>query len=410
MATDGIVLSPDVWDRVRRMLLDYERRGPAAGPQPRRGPAGERDSKWFTYRNDSGEAIPAYACLQLTGNAFDDSGRVILTVAKPNADSIAGCPLNGHRSVAIGGFGRCTFEPWRALYNAASTPAFGESWGSEANQWPIKKGNTGFQILGAHTTGSGARVSVRPESAGSVEPIRFELTSALIAGGTANAKRVIWNGLAYVTTDEPTITVRDFTTPGTWQGAIGYQGWCLSKTDRAEIVTGQGNFEIIWMESDVFGTNTTPGATSVGPYTTDSTWMRIRGSGSGGANAVSYRRLMDYGSEFRLRVKQNGVYLMLFNCTALAVATAPSGKIKYLDCEWRITNNTGIFIAHALHSLPYDDAGTTLWQGISLHGVLSLTTDMYIEAQVKAVLSSGQEVTVYEPQLSAQLIARTIDS
>lgn len=74
--------------------------------------------------------------------------------------------------------------------------------------------------------------------------VRFKLTEILTLGGEADALFLEWDGDSYETTATP-LVVKDFTdTPGTWWGAVGYQGWAWLPPD-----SDDGKYEIVWMET-----------------------------------------------------------------------------------------------------------------------------------------------------------------
>ena len=111
------------------------------------------------FRNTSGEAIPAYAVMRVTG-AEIKNGLPIITVAKPSTTFQRLYLVNGPMRVGSASTARgvgtwLDDEPGMILYDTGNTPAYGESWGPQDGTWTIKKYRYGFTIIGA-TTGSGA--------------------------------------------------------------------------------------------------------------------------------------------------------------------------------------------------------------------------------------------------------------
>lgn len=104
------------------------------------------------FYNDSGETIPAYGVMRITGSST--SG--YLTVSKPNTSFNALYLVNGPRTVAYQAYSRGSFLMGdsasmldrRALYNTAATPLAGESWGVINNSWLLHQHGPGFGILG----------------------------------------------------------------------------------------------------------------------------------------------------------------------------------------------------------------------------------------------------------------------
>lgn len=206
MAKQGIILSERRNDELNR-ALDLVRRYlplPPTGNGSNR--LGDDPKLWFPCRPDSnfGDA-PAYGVIQITGCVLDDSkGVFYLTFQQPDSDSLSNCALLDHAGVPnIGadgqfGRGRCTFEPWWALYNNANTPAYDEEWGTEANTWKLKQGNTGFRVFGATDTTNGRILVERKfaSSASSSRWIEFALSESMAAADASATASVdnYWGG------------------------------------------------------------------------------------------------------------------------------------------------------------------------------------------------------------------------
>lgn len=105
---------------------------------------------WEEFYNESGEQIPAFACMRITG-MMTLGGRNIVKVAKPNTyGSQYMHRLNGPLPVEIGKYGICTRSAGAAaLYDTADgTPAFGERWGPRDATWKLKKNTGGWMVMG----------------------------------------------------------------------------------------------------------------------------------------------------------------------------------------------------------------------------------------------------------------------
>ena len=112
---------------------------------------------WEEFYNESGEQIPAFACMRVTGMTTVQ-GRNIVKVAKPNTyGSQYLHRLNGPLPVEIGKYGICTCSPGAAaLYDTADgTPAFGERWGPRDATWKLKKNTGGWAAMGNADTTNG---------------------------------------------------------------------------------------------------------------------------------------------------------------------------------------------------------------------------------------------------------------
>lgn len=109
------------------------------------------------FRNDSGETIPAFACMRVTGE-ITVSGAVLWTVTKPDTTFARFYLINGPDTVSTNdlyGTGSFVDLPDRVLYDSADgTPAAGEVWGPYPSQWGLKRHMYGFRILGDADTSS----------------------------------------------------------------------------------------------------------------------------------------------------------------------------------------------------------------------------------------------------------------
>lgn len=148
------------WERMKReqvdrTMLSTERPPPAQVP----------GAQYFNipFRNDSGETIPAFAVMRVTGAAGLGSIPVI-TVAKPSTDFkrrylVNGpFPVSGASGQYVFGLGTWAEQSAYVLYDDANTPAYGEEWGPSSGSWKIKKYRYGFHIIGGATGGETDRV------------------------------------------------------------------------------------------------------------------------------------------------------------------------------------------------------------------------------------------------------------
>lgn len=102
---------------------------------------------WRTVYNDSGETIPAWAILQITG--VDREGNI--KVDQCSTDSTKLFLINSGSIIDIGdyGVGYAPMEmPYWVYYDTADgTPANGEQWGPGAGTWKAKKNKIGLLML-----------------------------------------------------------------------------------------------------------------------------------------------------------------------------------------------------------------------------------------------------------------------
>lgn len=246
----GYTLDKPTFQRLERALRETERHLPIK-PHTQSNFKDVADPiKWFPCQGDSPSlgATPAYAAVRLSSATVDAAGIPILVFTKPTQDSQTGCGLVWHAGVpapdATPNIGRCTFEPWWALYDPATTPSAGDNLGTVAGEWYLRPGNTGYKCL---AVGNG-RALVRPTSLEQTEQLlRVELTSSLTMGGSATAELVEFDGTDWSTTGT-VVTVYD--SLGRFEGSNGDRFWVTPKGDseRLEIISPGGSVptKIVW--------------------------------------------------------------------------------------------------------------------------------------------------------------------
>jgi hypothetical protein len=118
--------------------------------------------QWIEYYNDSGEEIPAFGVMRISGMRKKD-GRPVIECKKPHTFGSQGQHrINGPVPVESSQYGVCLIgNHVAALYDTADgTPAFGESWGPRDGTWKLKKNTGGFRVLGNADTTNGVVVVV----------------------------------------------------------------------------------------------------------------------------------------------------------------------------------------------------------------------------------------------------------
>ena len=151
-----------------------------------------RDIRWLPYRNDSGETVPAYALLRITGvEAFGTSpdAQTIYVTAKPNASTthlVWG--FADSDGAASGGYGLLTFDfPAVAKVNTGAAPVNSETWGPSNGQWYIVKSDTATMplvVIHGKTTEQGDTTIVEKLTDASAQENQGVGTTALaVAGG-----------------------------------------------------------------------------------------------------------------------------------------------------------------------------------------------------------------------------------
>jgi hypothetical protein len=202
------------WPAMKRELLN------AVDFRLRQGPTENQngaDAFQIPFRNDSGETIPAYAAMRVTGVVTAASVPVI-TVAKPSSTFQGLYLVNGPLPVASSGeipsFGTWADQAGFVLYDDANTPAMGEEWGPYDGSWEIKKYRYGFTILGGATGGSTDIVGVVQRQVHVV----FGKSSAGITAGS--------NGTVTIYDGNQTTTGHNISATNRTEIAIGANTWC----------------------------------------------------------------------------------------------------------------------------------------------------------------------------------------
>lgn len=134
-------------------------------------------SSWFNVSNASGEVIPAYGLMQVSG--IDTNG--LYTVVKPNASDSWNILINDGTAIPIGGTGRGHNDsPAHVHYNTADgTPAADEEWGVTSGSWKLESEENGARIIGDvdaaaatvlvyHSFGRAQGIAIRKNNAGTV--------------------------------------------------------------------------------------------------------------------------------------------------------------------------------------------------------------------------------------------------
>lgn len=215
---EGAYFSPDNGERIARTVRAYEA-GPSGLILPPRQLL-DRDYARQPFRNNSGETVPAYAAMRITGTEQSD-GIERLIIAKPNSSSQQVYLVNGSDPVAdtAQGWGTWLWHGDWLLYDDANTPAYGETWGPQNASWEVKKDNPGFVILGGATGGSTDLVmAAQTDSGGETDQI-IQLNHASATAGdivAANASGVhparikTWNGSGYTNSTAVWLLLTDY--------------------------------------------------------------------------------------------------------------------------------------------------------------------------------------------------------
>jgi hypothetical protein len=143
------------------------------------------------FRNDSGETVPRYACMQVTGTV-ESGGQNYCTIDKPaNTDASSGDYIfNGHEIVPAGGsdaqYG--TSQGGRLVrgIKASGTSTAGDKWNPVVGEWTIEQDDNGrFVMAGDDDIATDvARVFIG-DGAGGGASIEYEISSTSVAGSSS---------------------------------------------------------------------------------------------------------------------------------------------------------------------------------------------------------------------------------
>lgn len=125
------------------------------------------------FYNDSGETIPAYACMRHSGTQ-DLDGTPVLTMAKPNSTFQRLYYVNSANEVESGKYGGCytltsdtqLWHPVLIFPSHISGVSLGDTFGPTVSQWYLKTARYGFKFLyepDADDPASGSALYLRQE-------------------------------------------------------------------------------------------------------------------------------------------------------------------------------------------------------------------------------------------------------
>ena len=136
-------------------------------------------------RNDSGEEIPPFACMQTNG-AVDAGGQNYLKVVKPVDDTgAAGRYLfNSIAPIEIGGYGIGHDGPLVRMLTDGSTVTCGDLWQPDIGEWAVTTGGELFTAAGADDIDTNVMRAFIGGSGGGSERIKFRITAAVAGDST----------------------------------------------------------------------------------------------------------------------------------------------------------------------------------------------------------------------------------
>jgi hypothetical protein len=209
--------------------------------RPGRGQQKFRPADAPTYvRNDTGETIPPFACLQVTGTV-EAGGQNYITVDKPVDDTgEAGKYLfNGIAPIEIGGYGIAHDGPVVRMLTEGTTVTCGDMWQPDIGEFAVIPGGSMFSAVGEDDIETDVmRAFILGGGGGSGSKIFFEVDSAAIAGTSSpyNGKMILTVTIILAPCDQPslidtTVDVVDWSTclanAETTLAVVGREGWAF---------------------------------------------------------------------------------------------------------------------------------------------------------------------------------------
>lgn len=98
-------------------------------------------------RNDSGETIPAWGCMQVTGTV-EYGNQNFTKVTKPTTSGVQYL-FNGQQEIAASGYGIAQEGNRARAYKSSGTVTFGQLWRPTSGQWYLTQGSGRFPVIGA---------------------------------------------------------------------------------------------------------------------------------------------------------------------------------------------------------------------------------------------------------------------
>jgi hypothetical protein len=128
-------------------VVDYLRNSGFVIRDPGRGNALADQPTPIFIRNDSGEEVPAFGCVQISG-AIDVSGQNYIRIVKPTGTS-GQYLFNGIAPVEAGGYGIAHDGPVCRALTDGSTITLGDYWEPEASSWAVTPGGSLIKAIGS---------------------------------------------------------------------------------------------------------------------------------------------------------------------------------------------------------------------------------------------------------------------
>lgn len=108
-----------------------------------------RNQRWVECINAAGETIPAFSVAEVM-SASNVNDQTILHLRKPTKSDLQNIVITGHLPMEDGKYGFCTNDlaTYARYDSTCGTPEPGDEWGPAKASFKLRKGHTGFFILG----------------------------------------------------------------------------------------------------------------------------------------------------------------------------------------------------------------------------------------------------------------------
>lgn len=150
----------------------------------------------ISFRNDSGEEIPAFAAMRITGVAMVDD-QIVVTVNKPNSSTFETL-INGPQAVASTEIGS-GYKYGILQAKVESGRTLGETLKAKSSSWELEDGTGPFIFLGYDTEYDCGLVRYAASGGGGSTLYRFETTANYTTGTSVAATIKTMAGTTFAT-------------------------------------------------------------------------------------------------------------------------------------------------------------------------------------------------------------------
>ena len=198
------------------------------------GSSAAENQQWWPVRNDSGEEVPPFACMRITGmfapfTTTDSSSGIAVTgianmgftISKPNAFGSQYSHLfNGPVSIAAGAVGQGVFGRVMTGRYTGTAPAVGNQVGPINGSWLLSSTSFGFAVVDTLLGNEGTINTL-----GFDKTVRVVQSPALFLRGTTDETIGSSGGLVSVSGSSEKVTAKYDGSPSISSGVSVYLHW-----------------------------------------------------------------------------------------------------------------------------------------------------------------------------------------